>query len=194
VKLLIALDVLGSEGWQPDPGTTAQVQRMLSASDDDIADALWESHGGSAIITRTSGLIGLNGTRPPGDPTQWGETLTTARDVVSMYRYLTTAVPDPARTVILGALHSVSRIAADGTDQYFGIPAALPGTNWAVKPGWMSLDTSTVMDSTGLVGRDPIRPLRYIVAVLTSQPADVSWTTGGSAVTAGVSVLRNVIR
>ncbi|MFE2996138.1 hypothetical protein ACFXG4_14105 [Nocardia sp. NPDC059246] len=57
----------------------------------------------------------------------------------------------------------------------------------------MTLDTSTTMNTTGLVGSDPGQPLRYTVVVLTSQPAGVSWTAGGAALTAGVGVLRSVI-
>ncbi|MFJ9363490.1 hypothetical protein ACIRRA_03590 [Nocardia sp. NPDC101769] len=192
VKLLIALDELKSQGWKPDSDTAGQLDRMLSASDDDIADRLWGRNGGNAIVSRMAELIGLNGTRPPSDPTEWGETLTTPNDVVAIYHYITATVPEPASDVILNALRNTSRIAADGTDQNFGIPDGLPGTTTAIKQGWMILDTSTTMNTTGLVGSAPGQPLRYIVVVLTSQPAGVSWTAGGAALTAGVGVLRSV--
>jgi hypothetical protein len=193
VKLLIALDMLNGQGWQPDSAGAAQIQQMLSASDDDIADALWDADGGDAIVTRMSELIGLTGTEPPDNSAQWGETRTTARDVVRIYRYLAGTVPEASRTVIMDALRDVSEIAADGTDQYFGIPAALPEADWAVKPGWMSLDASTTLNSTGLVGTSAARPLRYAVVVLTTQPADIAWSTGGSAITAGIAVLETLI-
>ncbi|MRH89736.1 hypothetical protein GFY24_20195 [Nocardia sp. SYP-A9097] len=193
VKLLIALDKLESQDWQPDSDTTSQLQQMLSTSDDDIADTLWDADGGNEIVTRMTNLLGLTGTEPPEDPAQWGETRTTPKDVVTLFEYLDTTVLLPARTLILGALHDTTQISADGTDQYFGIPNALTGDTWAVKQGWMSLDTSTTMDTTGLVAAAPGEPLRYAVVVLTSQPADTAWTAAGAALTAGVTLLRTVI-
>ena len=189
VKLLIGLDDLNSQGWQADPATASQLGQMLATSDDDIADALWDTDGGGAIITRMADLIGLSGTRAPSDPDQWGETLTTAQDVVAIYRYLGT-VPEPARDVIMNGLQGAPQTAADGTDQYFGIPDGLAGADWAIKQGWMSLDSSTTLDTTGLVGAGPGRPLHYAVVVLSSQPASESWSSGGAALTAGVRVLQ----
>lgn len=193
VKLLIAMDDLNSQGWQADPATTAQLEQMLSASDDSIADTLWDADGGQAIVTRMASLIGLTGTSAPGDPDQWGETLTTAQDVVAIYHYLTTTVPQPARNVIMAGLQGAQQTAADGTNQYFGIPDGLTGADWAIKQGWMSLDDSTTLDTTGLVGAGPGQPLRYAVVVLSSQPAGISWTAGGNALTAGVRVLQGTV-
>ncbi|WP_063001855.1 hypothetical protein [Nocardia mikamii] len=184
VKLLIALDELKSGNWQPDSDTAAQLSQMLSASDDDIADALWDTRGGPDIVSRVAADIGLDATRPPQDPAQWGETLTTAADVVRIYRYIGAEIPQPARDLILTALHRASATAADGTDQYFGIPDALTGTDWAIKQGWMTTDDSTTLNTTGLVSTDPAQPGRYVVVVLTTQPAGTAWTTGGAAVTA----------
>ncbi|WP_051193181.1 hypothetical protein [Nocardia jiangxiensis] len=193
VKLLIALDELNSRGWQTDPATTGQLEQMLSASDDDIADTLWDADGGDAIVTRMADLMGLSGTSAPSDASQWGETLTTAQDVVTVYRYLLSTVPQPARDVIMTDLQGAEQTAADGTDQYFGIPDGLTGADWAIKQGWMSLDDSTTLDTTGLVGAGAGQPLRYVVVVLSRQPAGVSWTAGGNALTAGVRVLQGTV-
>ncbi|KAA8887995.1 hypothetical protein F3087_13005 [Nocardia colli] len=192
VKLLIALDALNQQGWQPDSDTADRVATMLSASDDHIADELWDEHGGDSIVSRMIDAIGLTATQPPEDPEQWGETLTTARDVVAIYRFLATTVPEPSRSLVVDALRGTSEISADGTDQYFGIPDGLSGVSWAVKQGWMSLDTSTTLDTTGLVGPTTGR-LPYVVVVLTSQPAGIDWATGGSALTAGIGVLRGLV-
>ncbi|WP_230329492.1 serine hydrolase [Nocardia aurantiaca] len=189
VKLLIALDQLKTQGWQPDPDTAAEITQMLSTSDDDIADGLWDAGGNNAIIDRMVSTIGLSATTAPDDIAQWGETLTTPRDVVSIFHYITTAVPASARDLILGALHDTSETAADGTDQYFGIPDALAGANWAVKQGWMDLDSSITLDTTGLVGPSPDQPYRYAVVVLSTQPAGTSWSVAGAALTAGVALL-----
>ncbi|RJO70948.1 hypothetical protein D5S18_27630 [Nocardia panacis] len=194
VKLLIALDALKSADWQPDPAAAAQLRQMLAASDDGIADGLWDANGGPEIVSRMIEMIGLPGTLPPEDRYQWGETLTTPRDVVSIYRYIAADAPPQARDLLLGALHGADKIAADGTDQYFGIPAGLPGVTWAVKQGWMSLDSSTTIDTTGLIGLTPDKPYRYAVVVLTTQPADTAWAAAGSAVTAGIGVLGTIIQ
>ncbi|WP_218025284.1 hypothetical protein [Nocardia jejuensis] len=193
VKLLIAIDDLESQGTQPDSDATNRISEMLSASDDDIADQLWDADGGDAIVTRMADLIGLTDTAPPLDPAQWGETLMSPRDVVKVFGYITTTLPEPDRDLVMNALSGATRISADGTDQYFGIPDGLGGDAWAIKQGWMALDSSTTLDTTGLVGADPNMPLRYAVVILTTQPADTSWDTGVSALTAGVALLHTVI-
>ncbi|MEV6068987.1 hypothetical protein AB0L82_20760 [Nocardia sp. NPDC052001] len=185
VKLLIALDALGDGAGQQD---SASVQRMLSASDDAIASRLWGAGGGAEIIARMSERIGLNATVAASDTGQWGETRTTARDVMAIYRYLVNEAPAPARSVILDAMGQAAEIAADGVDQYFGIPDAMRGCDWAVKQGWMWYGSSLVLNTTGLVGRD----LRYAVVLLSSQPA-VSISAGGAALTAGIGVLRDAM-
>lgn len=190
VKVLIALDALKRADWQPDSTATDLLTAMLATSDDDIADALWDEGGRDAIITRMTTLIGLPGTLPPEDLDQWGETLTTPRDVVAMLTYLTTRVPAPARDLVLTALRDTDQISADGTDQYFGIPDALPGHPWAVKQGWMYLDDSLTLATTGLVAPADDRPLHYAVVVLTTQPVETPWTDAESALTAAVALLQ----
>ncbi|MEC3914654.1 hypothetical protein [Nocardia sp. CDC160] len=194
VKLLIALDTLKSQDWQPDSDTADRVSQMLSTSDDDIADALWDNGGNDAIIDRMVSTIGLTATTAPEDTAQWGETLTTPRDVVSIFHYITTAAPASARDLILGALHDAAETAADGTNQYFGIPDALTSASWAVKQGWMDLDSSITLDTTGLVSPSPDQPYRYAVVVLSTQPAGTSWSVAGAALTAGVQLLHAVLK
>lgn len=194
VKLLIALDAMEKQNWQPDSDTAAQIQQMLSASDDDIADTLWVENGGGDIVTRMANLIGLAGTSAPSDPGRWGETVTTPRDVVTILQYIDRSIPESARSLVLDALHDTTQISADGTDQYFGIPTALPGSYWAVKQGWMFLDTSTTLDTTGLIAPAAGRPFRYAVAVLSTQPADTDQTAGATALTAGVTILHHLLQ
>ncbi|AHI00296.1 hypothetical protein [Kutzneria albida] len=189
VKLLIALDLLSSQNWAPDADTQARVHQMLAYSDDSIADALWDADGGNSIVSREAASIGLTGTQPPEDETQWGETLMTAQDVVAVYHYITTTVPEPSRDLLLTALSGAAQTAADGTDQYFGIPDALPGTSWAIKQGWMQLYTESVLNTTGLVGPN----LRYALVLLGSLPAGTSTATGDAALTAGVAALRSTV-
>ncbi|HET9257338.1 MAG TPA: hypothetical protein VFO16_19350 [Pseudonocardiaceae bacterium] len=189
VKLLIALDVLaGDNGALPDNGTQQELHQMLAASDDDIADDLWSADGGPAIVTRMASTLELTGTQPPSDPGEWGDTLITAQDMVKVYQYITNQLPQPQRDLILGALSDAPKIAADGFNQYFGIPDGLPGASWAVKQGWGTSGSEAVMNSTGLVGPD----WRYVVVVLVSAPVN-SYSTVPAAVTAGAAAVSSLV-
>jgi hypothetical protein len=178
VKLLIALDALPAQ-----PQVQDQVREMLSRSDDAVANSLWDADGGPAIVTRMAARIGLSATQPPADPTQWGDTSITADDIVATYRYITDRLPPEQRSLILDALTDAPRQAADGSDQYFGIPDGLPGVPRAIKQGWMAEGGDTILHTTGLVGDHH----RYVVVLLTSVPADDG--TAADAVTAAAAAL-----
>jgi hypothetical protein len=187
VKLLIALHALGrGPRIPPDAATQGQLHRMLAASDDTIADALWQTEGGPALVRTMATLLGLSGTQPPGDPGEWGDTLVTPHDLVTVYRYITDRLPAPDRALILDALTHVPEIAADGTDQYFGIPHGLPHAAWAIKQGWGSSGPDAVMGSTGLVGS------RYIVVLLASAPLS-SYAALPAALTAAARTLGAIL-
>jgi hypothetical protein len=169
VKLFIAVDALDhAPGGQVDPDTADQLRTMLSRSDDQIASALWSANGGPAIIDRTSQRLGLTGTQPPPrNPSEWGDTLTTAQDMVTLYRHITDQMPQPARDLVVQSLAQTTPTATDGFDQHFGIPTGLSGLPWAVKQGWGTSGSEAAMDSTGLVGQDS----RYAVVLLSKSSA-----------------------
>ncbi|WP_340686739.1 hypothetical protein LCL61_11010 [Amycolatopsis coloradensis] len=183
VKLLIALEALQA-------GTPAStVQRMLSASDDDIASRLWTAYGGPAIVTRWAGKIGLGGTRPPEDPGRWGDTRITAADVAKIYRYLLDQAGAGTRTTIMRALSGATESGSDGVRQYFGIPDAVGSLRRSIKQGWACCRGSRILHSSGTVGEDD----RHIVVVLTSQPVSTTYTSAGRRVTEVVKALRPAI-
>ncbi len=189
VKLLIALDALARDSWvAPDDATQQEIGQMLADSDDEIADRLWTADGGPAIVTRMVDLLGLTGTQPPADPGEWGDTLITPQDMVRVYRYITDQLPNPDRGLVIGALTGAPRIAADGFNQYFGIPNGMPHITWAIKQGWGTSGSQAVMNSTGLVGTDS----HYVVVLLVSAPAD-SYSTVPAVVTAGASALAGLV-
>jgi hypothetical protein len=137
VKLLIALDYLHRAG---PPATIPRTDRqllesMLRTSDDAAAKTLWRRGGSAAIVERTVTRLGLTGTRPPADPDVWGNTTITAADTARIYRHLLDQADPQTSGFILEALRDPARCAADGHDQYFGIPAAAPRP-WAIKQGW----------------------------------------------------------
>ncbi|MEC3978830.1 hypothetical protein [Amycolatopsis sp. H20-H5] len=187
VKLLIATEVLTS-------GTTpaATVGRMLSHSDDNIANALWVVGGGPQIVTRWASRMGLTSTRAPADPGRWGDTLITASDVVRIYRYLLDDAPASIRTTILTALRGATEQGADGFRQYFGIPDGADGLQWAVKQGWSCCRPTRILHTSGLLGQSD-QSDRFVVAVLTSQPQSVSYATGSRRVTSVVSALHPLL-
>ncbi|WIX99436.1 hypothetical protein QRX60_36085 [Amycolatopsis mongoliensis] len=178
VEVFIALEAL--RRGEP----AGEVAEMLSRSDGDIAGRLWTKLGGPAIVTSWAARIGLKSTRPPAEGSHWGSTLVTAADLVRSYRYLMDEVPDGTRRVVLRALDGATEHGADGFDQFFGIPGAVTATDWAVKQGWSCCDRGRTLHTSGLVGGR-----RYIVVVLTAQPAGTSWATAAQRVTAVVKAL-----
>jgi hypothetical protein len=115
VKILIALATLATGDDQ-----AAQVKEMLSRSDDLTADALWSEHGSGTIVTRWARTIGLHSTHRPADDRRWGDTPTTAADLVRMY--LLDDAPATMRAIILSGMTAATHYSQDGTNQYFGIP------------------------------------------------------------------------
>ncbi|SFW49677.1 hypothetical protein [Amycolatopsis australiensis] len=175
VKLLIALSVLQRDG------PVAQVERMLSRSDDDLASQFWAAYGGPSIVTRWAAKLGLTDTRPPADAGRWGDTRITARDVVRIYEYVLAHAPG----AILTALRAATERGSDGFRQYFGIPDAAGNRPWAVKQGWSCCRPTRMLHTSGVVGDDD----RYIVAVLSEHPASVDYATASNRVTAVVTAL-----
>jgi len=184
VKLLIAIDVL-SKG--ADLGDRELLTRMLELSDDSIASQFWVEGGGTEIVRRMSQLLGLTGTAPPERPNQWGDTLLTADDVAQIYLYVLD-LPDADRELIVSALEHASRVAADGWDQFFGIPDGIGGP-FGVKQGWGNNHEAKVVHSTGLVGDGR----RYVVVLLTRHPLQVPWSMATESVTAAAASFRDLV-
>ncbi|HEU5471475.1 MAG TPA: serine hydrolase [Actinophytocola sp.] len=181
VKLLIAIDALAQGA---DARVQDRIRTMLRVSDDDIASWLWVRGDGPAIIRRTSESLGLTGTQPPQNAGQWGDVLLTPHDVARVYRFVITRLPHPERALIIDSLATAPQQAADGFDQYFGIPSALKAP-WAIKQGWSNSRTDIVVHTSGLVGEN----WRYVVVVLTQHPRAVPWRVATKSVTAGTQAL-----
>jgi hypothetical protein len=234
VKILIALDYLQSRprGAAIPKGDLALLQPMLRASHDNAATALWRRGGQTAIIKRMVRRLKLTDSGPPpaDKPGFWGYTAISAADIVKVYRYLLERAAPAHRDFILGNLRRASQCGADGFDQYFGIPRAVPKP-WAIKQGWSGYGsvppvrcvkvrsnsmppllakadgasaagnaaassassaspasstevpgvdfTRPVLHTTGLAGKDD----RFIIVLLTSQPAGATWQSSVSRMT-----------
>ncbi|MFC0548048.1 hypothetical protein [Kutzneria chonburiensis] len=175
MKLLIALDVL--ERRPAEPPLRDALWRMLSASDDGVANELWDADGGPAIVTRTAARLALPSTRPPEIVGRWGDTMLGIADMVAIYRHVLD------NDLIVDALAAAPRHASDGFDQYFGIPT-LPRP-WAIKQGWSTSPRDVVLHTSGLVGAD----WRFVVVVLASFPVGTDWVTAAAAVNDEVTAL-----
>jgi Beta-lactamase enzyme family len=185
VKLLIGLYALDKGG------SASTVTEMIERSDDAAATKLWGTYGGNTIVTSMAAKIGLHNTTPPKKPGEWGDTRTTANDLVLVYQYILNTAPAAERDTMLHAITNATRTAADGNDQYFGIPdAAGNAVTWGVKQGWACCEPSWVLNTTGIVGKDQ----RYIVIILTAYKggegnAETIPTTHATEITAAAKAL-----
>jgi hypothetical protein len=166
VKVLIATKLLATGRMHGRTATLATA--MIERSDDDAAEALWPRAGGPGLepwIERHYAVPDLGG--PNLRPGYWGNTHITAHGMVRLYGRI---LRDPeVAPWLLDRLHHYDRIAADGTDQRFGIATA--ASDAAIKQGWGrhsadDTDDATV-NTTGYVDGD-----RYAVAILTEGAGD----------------------
>lgn len=173
-KLILATDALQQPLSEEDQDL---IHRALSVSDDDAMDVLWERFDGMDAIGRVAAEAGLTGTHAPDDPSQWGEVVITANDMVRLYHYI---LGSPVRDTIVADLSSAQATAADGFDQQFGL---LGVTGAYAKQGWMFyLPSEVYLHSAGVLDN------RYAVAVLTTSPTG-SWTTARQSINAVSSAL-----
>ncbi|GAA2728165.1 hypothetical protein [Actinocorallia aurantiaca] len=204
VKLFIALDYLQRRGGKVAPADAARFRAMLRSSDDKAATHFWNLGGKGAIIKRTRKRIGLTDTAPPpaSQPGFWGYTAISAMDVAKTYRHLLEKAPPRARSVIMGHLRKATKCGTDGFDQSFGLPRAAKKAG-AVKQGWSGFGLTPpypctngarfvpaaapdlglgrpVLHTTGTVGGSD----RWIVVVLTLNPAGASYRTSVDRITA----------
>ncbi len=125
-------------------------EKMIRASDNGAASALWKQIGDTAGLTAANAAYGLTDT-VPGTNGYWGLTTTTASDQVR----LIDAVADPS-----GPLGDTNQVLLDlmgsvNDDQQWGISAAArPGESVQLKNGWMQpvdKDSPWTINSVGRI-------------------------------------------
>lgn len=147
VKVLLATQLLLT--GQMTGETDALARAMITVSDDEAADELYELAGGDAVVDLVAAHYGVEGLgSPPLQTGQWGATGLSATGLVRLYAALQAdPVVWPWLAETMGA---TSEIAADGTDQHFGLPAA--SRSWVVKQGWMvGIGPGATYQSTGVL-------------------------------------------
>jgi Beta-lactamase enzyme family len=163
IKIAIATQLLLS--GQMHGQTEALARTMIAASDDPAADLLYLQAGGESVLPSVAQHYGIAdlGT-PTATPGHWGLTQISAKGLVHLYAAI---ARDPAVYPWLsGAMAGALRTASDGTDQGFGLPAAV--SQVAVKQGWGHDGVGggrAVANTTGYVSGG-----RLAVAILTEGP------------------------
>ena len=162
VKVLLATELLVTGQMTGDTADTAL--QMITRSDDDAADALYELAGSDDVVNLVAQRYGIADLgSPPEEPGQWGESQVTAKGLAELYAALQ---HDPVVWPWLSAaMAATTTTAEDGSDQTFGIPSA--AASWAVKQGWMvGLGPGATYSSTGYVDDG-----RWVVVLLSSGTA-----------------------
>ncbi|GAA4777798.1 hypothetical protein GCM10023200_08310 [Actinomycetospora chlora] len=138
------------------------LRAALTVSSDEAMNALWTQYDGPGAITRVTRALDMDDTSPPEDTSQWGEVLTTPRDMVKLLRHIQVDLPAPDRDLILGNMSQAQRTAGDGFDQGFGF---LDGSRVPVKQGWLCcLGSRANLHSVAVLDG------RFLVAVMTDEP------------------------
>lgn len=167
VKVMVAARLLVEGAMSGDTAATAYA--MVTASDDDAANVLWERAGAEAIEPWAADHYGIAGLGSPNRIAgRWGNTHVTAAGLTELYAALCN---DLVVWPWLGtALHAIAPVAADGTDQVFGLLAVDSAAG--VKQGWADGSSddpaNAIVHSTGFVDSD-----RHAVAILTEGRGNV---------------------
>ena len=185
VKLFMAEDILHRIRTGAVPSTArdlALLQEMIRRSDDPAASALWSRFGGGRMVSDVAARYGLTGTAPLRDPSQWGETTTTAHDLARFLVLLPTVAHPSDAATLMSWMRSATPLAADGFDQRFGVLGAVPGAP-AVKQGWMCcLGGNRHLHSVGVVGH-------RVVVLLSEVPRRVGYDAARAALTAAATAV-----
>ena len=183
VKLLIAARLLASGAIPPNEAGPARA--MISASSDAPANALYAAAGGDSLVAWTASRYNIPrlGTPPTRGANQWGSTQLTPRGTVA---FLKAAYEDPAvSSWLVDAMLHLTPVAADGTNQIFGLRAADPMA--VVKQGWGGDANPNDVEGTPSVGY--VDRGRYAVAIFTSKLPEEKLAAAQDVVTAQAKLL-----
>jgi hypothetical protein len=158
------------------------LQDMIRRSDDPAASALWVRFGAGQMVSDVAARYGLPGTTPPSSPGQWGETLTTARDLARFLSLLPVVAHPADAGALLVWMRTATPVAADGFVQRFGLFGTAPPLT-AVKQGWMCcVGGSRHLHSVAVIGH-------RVVVLLSAVPRGVSYEAATAALTAAAAAV-----
>ena len=193
IKIIVAVDMLQRHrtgGPSLGPREIDLIRRVLGTSDDQAMNQLWSRFDGTGAVRRVSGQLRLTATRPPADPSQWGETVISAADMVTLYRHVLAGMPAADRDLIVSSIGAAPPVAADGFDQVFGLLGTGDRATVVAKQGWMCCHNRRfTLHSAGLLGAEG----RYVVALLSTQPRGLGWEGARDNLTAAAGALRGIL-
>ncbi len=172
VKADILATLLLQHQWADSPLSPQQrtlAAEMIEDSDNQAANDLWDAAGRAEGVSIANQELGLRQTTP-GDGIYWGLTSTTVDDQLRLLADLASnqsPLSAGSRSYELGLMRHVA------AGQAWGVTAAaVPGTESAVKNGWLPDGSSSawVINSIGVISGDGHE---LLVAVLSSgQPSE----------------------
>jgi hypothetical protein len=122
-----------SRGTTLDATTTTQIAAMLSVSDNQAADTLWNRYATSdptAWMARFHGFGMTTATYVDTFPKRWGFVKCSAQDLVGLMDYILTKADPADRAYLVNAMRTVGDI------QHWGVWGAGPSLQPGVKDGW----------------------------------------------------------
>ncbi|MGW4445675.1 serine hydrolase [Streptomyces sp. NPDC004682] len=171
---IVKVDVLAAlllraqdEGRHLTAAEKAYAVKMIEASDNASATALWDAIGKADGLDAANKRFGMTDTSAGADGL-WGLTRTTAKDQLTLLQQVfgtDSLLSSASRAYVRGLMESVN------ADQRWGVSAAAEGGTTALKNGWLPRST------TGLWVVNSIGRIRaadgtsYLVAVLSSGTA-----------------------
>jgi hypothetical protein len=91
--------------------------------------------------------------------------------------------------LVLDETQAAQDYGADGFDQAFGLLESPRPATVKAKQGWMIDGSTMVLDTTGVLGSAN----RYVVAILTEQPAGIGYAAGRDHVNTATSLVRKLL-
>ncbi|MCN9243386.1 class A beta-lactamase-related serine hydrolase [Streptomyces sp. RY43-2] len=209
---IIKVDILAAvllqaqdEGRSLTPQEEEYAKAMIEHSDNDSTSALWRQIGLAPGLEAANKRLGLTATKGGPGPL-WGLTQTTASDQIRLLRVLFDTGPATHTKATDATDASVAKDAKDAEDsttlneasrayirtlmahvaddQAWGVSAAGPGAEWALKNGWLQRSTTGLWDINS-VGQVTVEGHRYLVAVLSD---------GNTSMKDGISVVEHAAR
>jgi hypothetical protein len=140
------------------------VQSMIENSNDEDAQDLWDSIGGSSAVAAYNSEAGLTQT-VPNSAGYWGETTTSAADQIRLLRQLVAPHALLNRASQDYQLRLMENVEAD---QAWGVSAGVAGgVSVALKNGWVPLTGATDWEVNS-IGRIKGDGRMYLIAILTA--------------------------
>lgn len=183
-KVVVAVDMFDrshTDGLEITDADRDLLRRALGRSDDDAMNELWVRFDGLGAAARVSQRLGLDRTKQPRDPGQWGQMSVSATDMALIWRYILDDMPAGDREFLVEAMSDATPTAADGFDQAFGLLSpAVRARGTVAKQGWMCCPGGAhYLHSAGAAG--PGRG--FVVVVLTRHPGPPGWDEARAEVT-----------